>query len=58
MNDLVIDIEAESISREAYIFAPIYRLRMTKKQLEKLVDDLEDFREEYYASKTESRCKT
>lgn len=33
---VVLDVEADSVSREAYIFAPIYRVRMTEEQFKKL----------------------
>ena len=49
MSDILIDIEAESISREVYMFAPIYRVRFTDEQYQKLKEEImkEDKFDEY-----------
>ncbi len=37
---VLVDVEAEYISREAFLYAPIYRIKMTEEQARQLLADL------------------
>ena len=43
---IVIDFEADYVSREAFLYAPVYRAKMTKQQAELLLRDLKEKLEE------------
>ena len=43
---IVVDFEADYVSREAFLYAPVYRAKMTKQQAERLLKDLTERLEE------------
>lgn len=55
---IVIDFEAKAVSREAYLFAPIYRMNLTVEQFEKLEKDIIEKRGCLDESKVESEKRT
>lgn len=39
---IVVDVVAEYVSREAFLYAPVYRIKMTDEQAHTLLEDLKE----------------